>query len=258
MTDSRFPERWILDRRLQQLTGDQFRAFVVSLTWFAHNRTDGVIVPNDLPLIPFLGLEDVEAFIANGLWKRRRVGWLILDYDATQSTSVDLDAADMKRAQDRERKRKARAEERARKAAETSTDESCPLDSPVDCPGPVRAPSSRTRDKDKDKDAFKPGNIQKVEDPESNGSAHVQAVVPEPIPEPQILDDPPAVEMCPRCHERPQSRWEAPYCDPGGEAVAAEHFDPPRLVCVDCGKRKAAPGSDLCPFCALDLRAKAP
>jgi hypothetical protein len=52
MTDARFPERWLNDRRLLRLSDAAFRLFVISLTWSVSNRTDGVLDTGDLTLIP--------------------------------------------------------------------------------------------------------------------------------------------------------------------------------------------------------------
>jgi hypothetical protein len=43
VTDARFPERWLNDRRV--------RLFVISLTWSVSNRTDGDLYDDDLLLI---------------------------------------------------------------------------------------------------------------------------------------------------------------------------------------------------------------
>ncbi len=52
MTDARIPDRWLSDRRLQRLSDVHFRAFITSLVWSVSNRTNGVIEPEDLRLIP--------------------------------------------------------------------------------------------------------------------------------------------------------------------------------------------------------------
>ena len=43
MTDARFPERWLNDRRVLRLPDDAFRLFVLSLAWSVANQADGRI-----------------------------------------------------------------------------------------------------------------------------------------------------------------------------------------------------------------------
>ena len=61
MTDARFPERWLNDRRVLRLPDDAFRLFVLSLAWSVANRTDGVLKDDDLPLIPGYSPEPAAA-----------------------------------------------------------------------------------------------------------------------------------------------------------------------------------------------------
>jgi len=136
MTDARFPERWILDRRFQRVAAEgRFWPYMVSLAWSASNRTDGLILPDDLAVIPFVSEGDAEAFVRNEVWNRRKIGWLIVDYESTQTSADSLIACEEARAARREkdaaRKRAERAAERAKKLAETG--QSAP-DSPPDSP----------------------------------------------------------------------------------------------------------------------------
>ena len=52
MTDARFPDRWLHDRRLLRLSDSEFRTFVTSLTWCVSNRTDGRLEHDDLAMVP--------------------------------------------------------------------------------------------------------------------------------------------------------------------------------------------------------------
>jgi hypothetical protein len=52
MTDARFPERWLNDRRVLRLPDDAFRLFVLSLAWSVANQTDGRIYDEDQALVP--------------------------------------------------------------------------------------------------------------------------------------------------------------------------------------------------------------
>jgi hypothetical protein len=103
MTDARFPERWLLDRRFGRLSADAFRGFVLSLTWCVSNRTDGRIEAADLSLLPWCPPFVVEELVAAGLWTAEAGGWLVSDFPHTQTTRAQLDGLDHKRALTRER-----------------------------------------------------------------------------------------------------------------------------------------------------------
>ena len=51
MTDARFPERWLNDRRIVHLSDRAFRTFVLTLAWAAANRTDGRLDLDDLAFV---------------------------------------------------------------------------------------------------------------------------------------------------------------------------------------------------------------
>lgn len=132
MTDARFPDRWLSDRRLQRLTDGHFRAFITSLVWSVTNRTDGVIEPEDLGLIPNFAGNAVKAFIDAGLWAPLEKGWRITDYATTQTSREQLSAAELARAREREKKARQRA---AKKLVSTSADADVPGDVPGDSGG---------------------------------------------------------------------------------------------------------------------------
>jgi hypothetical protein len=112
MTDARFPERWLNDRRLVRLPDAVFRLFIVSLAWSVANRTDGRIYDDDLPLIP--GGQDgghVWILADTGIWIRchDRSYWLIADFEETQTTREQLEATATARQKARDKKRRQRA-----------------------------------------------------------------------------------------------------------------------------------------------------
>ncbi|WP_100485999.1 hypothetical protein [Mycobacteroides abscessus] len=109
MTDARFPDRWLHDRRLNRLSDGHFRSYVLSLIYAVSNRTDGVVEPEDLSTIPKFAAGASKAFVENELWRPRGTGWLIIDFESTQSSREALEAAEQARNQ-------ARAKDRARKA----------------------------------------------------------------------------------------------------------------------------------------------
>jgi hypothetical protein len=109
MTDARFPERWLNDRRIVRLPDDAFRLFVLSLAWSVANRTDGVLSDEDLSLLPGAAPQCARRLARDGLWERAGGRWLITVYEATQTTAAELASLDTARAADRARKRRERA-----------------------------------------------------------------------------------------------------------------------------------------------------
>lgn len=108
MTDARFPERWLNDRRVIRLTDGAFRLFVVSLTWSVSNRTDGAIESADLSLMLGADRRNAGELLKAGLWTSdtERGVWTIADFVATQTTADQLVVLENARA--RERRKKAR------------------------------------------------------------------------------------------------------------------------------------------------------
>ena len=128
MTDARFSERWLNDRRFLRLPDDAFRLFVLSLAWSVSNRTDGRLYDDDLALIPGVprdvpGAYDdsglpvvprdvpspVLALVKAGLWERVTDNWLIAEFEATQTTMADLAILENSRRRERDKKRRQRA-----------------------------------------------------------------------------------------------------------------------------------------------------
>lgn len=108
MTDARFPERWLNDRRVLRLSDVDFRTFVTTLVWSVANRTDGRLEPDDLALLP--GARDAAPRLTQaGLWETTNGTVTIIDYDDTQTSSEQFDAIDERRRRDRERKRARRS-----------------------------------------------------------------------------------------------------------------------------------------------------
>lgn len=111
VTDARFPERWLNDRRVLRLSNAGFRLFVTTLTWSVSNRTDGVLTDEDLKLF-HAGADRADELARLGLWERDGDRWIITDFFTTQTTAAQLAGLDHKRVQDRERKARQRARER--------------------------------------------------------------------------------------------------------------------------------------------------
>jgi hypothetical protein len=139
VTDARFPERWLNDRRVLRLSDDAFRLFVLSLVWSVANKTDGRIYDDDLPLIPGNGA-GVGQLAKSGLWERTADYWLIGEFEDTQTTSADLEHLAVQRRKTRDRKRA----ERARRAARAAANGTVPRDVTRDRPRDVHQDSTRT------------------------------------------------------------------------------------------------------------------
>jgi hypothetical protein len=108
MTDARFPERWLNDRRVLRLPDDAFRLFVLSLAWSVANRTDGRIYDDDLALIP-ASASGSGQLAKSGMWERVADYWQIAEFEETQTTRADLDHLAEQRRKARDRKRAERA-----------------------------------------------------------------------------------------------------------------------------------------------------
>ena len=108
MTDARFPERWLNDRRVLRLPDDAFRLFTLSLAWSVANQTDGRIYDEDLTLIPASPLGSGQ-LAKSGLWERVADYWLITVFEETQTTRADLEHLAVQRRKARDRKRRERA-----------------------------------------------------------------------------------------------------------------------------------------------------
>ena len=116
MTDARFPERWLNDRRVLRLPDDAFRLFILSLAWSVANQTDGRIYDEDLTLIP-ASASGSGQLAKSGLWERVADYWLITVFEDTQTTRADLEALARGRRAERDKKRRQRAARSARPAA---------------------------------------------------------------------------------------------------------------------------------------------
>jgi hypothetical protein len=134
MTDARFPERWLNDRRVLRLPDDAFRLFVMSLAWSVANQTDGRVYDDDLALIPASASGSGQLAKA-GLWERVADYWLITVFEETQTTRDDLQVLANARRRKRDQMRRRRAAEAETEAASTV---------PGDVPGHSSGDSTRT------------------------------------------------------------------------------------------------------------------
>ena len=115
MTDARFPERWLTDRRVLHLSDSAFRGFVNGLAFSVSNRTEGVIEPEDLPLIPSWTPGSEKELAESELWVGLDYGWQIDGFAITQTTRKQLVALDQERIKARDKKRIQREEAKRRR-----------------------------------------------------------------------------------------------------------------------------------------------
>jgi hypothetical protein len=119
VTDARYPERWLNDRRILRLSDPAFRLFVTALVWSVANRTEGVIDEADLSLIPQVDGDRSAELAKAGLWHREHDTWVIDCFADSQTSKSQLDGLDLKRRQDALRA----ATYRARKSRDSSRDD---------------------------------------------------------------------------------------------------------------------------------------
>jgi hypothetical protein len=112
MTDARFPERWLNDRRFIRLKDREFRGYLNALAFSVANRTDGVILRDDIELIRALDLGVADGLVTAGLWEVIDGGWHIREYEDTQTTRRELEVLDNLRRREREKKRRQREKSR--------------------------------------------------------------------------------------------------------------------------------------------------
>ena len=131
MVDARMPERYLTDRRVLRLSLGAFRAYVMTLLWAVSNRTDGILDDRDLELVPKVTRAHAIELVAAELWEQVDGGFLIVDFEATQTSRDEL--AVLSNARRREREKKAR--QRGRSSSEA----------PGDVPGDVSPGTAQAR-----------------------------------------------------------------------------------------------------------------
>lgn len=132
MTDARYPERWLSDRRLLRLGDRDHRAFITTLAWSVSNRTDGLIEHEDLALVPGAHVESAAALVAAGLWATCPQGWRISVFAGTQTSAHELEVLENGRRREREKKARQRG-----KTDSPGPDRSVAEPVPRDVPGDV-------------------------------------------------------------------------------------------------------------------------
>lgn len=91
------------------LRGDDFKCFVTAGTWMVENRTDGFITPDDLDYVPKFDRSCIPRLIIAGLWAEQAGGWMMLDYEASQTSRSEFETLEKARRADREKHTRLRA-----------------------------------------------------------------------------------------------------------------------------------------------------
>ncbi|WP_457098824.1 hypothetical protein [Microbacterium sp. P5_E9] len=109
MSDFRFTGRWLNDRRVMTLSGDDFKSWVTAGAWMVENRTDGRITADDLELVPRFTPSSIPRLVAAGLWVADGDSWVMTDYQETQTSRAEFEVLANARKRDREKKARQRA-----------------------------------------------------------------------------------------------------------------------------------------------------
>ncbi|PZF63337.1 hypothetical protein DEI81_07985 [Curtobacterium sp. MCBD17_013] len=140
MTDARLPERYLSDRRVLRLSADEYRAWSFATLWSVSNRTDGLILADEVPLVPFLTDEIAATLVTRELWTVVDDGWLISDFEQNQTSRHELEVLENARRREREKKQRQRAGR-----GSSSGDTPSFTDVPGDVPGGLSRGTSRGR-----------------------------------------------------------------------------------------------------------------
>lgn len=121
MTDARYPERWLTDKRVLRLSDPAHRLFVTGYAWAVSNRTDGVLLGDDLELMPRVNASYAQELVEAGLWAYDGERWFLVDFDTTQTSKAQLEGLEHRRKLDRDRAQQYR--ERKRTSRDSSRDD---------------------------------------------------------------------------------------------------------------------------------------
>lgn len=109
MTDARFPERWLMDKRIIGLSNSAFRTFVLGMTFSVANRLDGYVERDDLTIVHGADPSDVPELIKSGLWSEADdVGIWIEGFTKVQTSAAQLEGLEHKKQQDAHRAKRYR------------------------------------------------------------------------------------------------------------------------------------------------------
>lgn len=199
MTDARYPEAWLNDRRVVRLSDAAHRLYVTANAWSASNRTDGFVETADLALIHGIDASKAAELATIGLWKQVTGGWLIVDFHKTQTTKAQLEGLDHKRHQDRERKARERARKHGNPDPEPDSEQQdVPRDVPRDGARDTKARTGRTGREE----STIPEPVLNVTGWTEVGTLKAEDNWPEPAPIPNQTADDPMVGIAVTAHQR--------------------------------------------------------
>lgn len=92
MTDSRLPDRWLMNPKMRELSDTDWRVFTWGLMQSNNQQTDGFIPASALVLLHPDGKqpESYKRLCAVGLWEQVANGYQVCDWAETQTLSSDL------------------------------------------------------------------------------------------------------------------------------------------------------------------------
>jgi hypothetical protein len=109
VVDARFPERWLNDKRIVRLSGDAFKLWGLGILYSVANRQEGFLHEGDLRYIHDVDASRAFELEKAGLWSRDGDGWQMAEYEDTQTSLAELDAAANARRAARDKKARQRA-----------------------------------------------------------------------------------------------------------------------------------------------------
>jgi hypothetical protein len=169
MTDTRLPENFLTDPRIDNLSDAAFRVYVNGEVYSVSTGTDGALTARGLRFLHPEGSDQaiVRELVDAGLWHPTSHGWDIADFLLRQTPAAVVrklrDEAKESRAKAAERKRRQR-----RAAAEAAGQPDVPLDVPRDVlVDEVSDFQGQRQDSDSDRTGFNGGTTQLRDSPES-------------------------------------------------------------------------------------------
>lgn len=191
--DSRFPTYYLQDRRVMKMTPEQFRLFVLATAWAVSNMTDGHIEDADLPLISFANQQDALGLTQAGVWTRTDEGWLITDFQKTQTSAALLEASLVNRRKaDAERQKKKYDRDKQGDASSNAKGNANRMQSALQTDGKgygkAVAPASQVLDPREDSGNPREGTADVPPNTQRTPAEHLPLGVGNPLPLPLPLD----------------------------------------------------------------------
>jgi hypothetical protein len=140
VTDTRLPDRWLMNPVMRELSDTDWRVYTWGLMQSNNQQTDGFIPASALVLLHPLGQhpDSYERLCERGLWTQVANGYQVNDWEETQTLSADLQR---RRTNNRTRQQRKRDLDAASKVTDPSF--SVPRDVPRDVLGEERLGKAR-------------------------------------------------------------------------------------------------------------------